>query len=68
MIKNDKCSTNERCRSGSQKRIRGRKNIRNAFKKLRTKEILVIVARETSDTAKFGDWQENMVSGRKSNV
>ena len=32
------------------------------------KEILVILAGKTRDTAKIGDWQENVVRGRKSKV
>ena len=32
------------------------------------KEILAILARKTSGTAKFGDWQENMASDRKRKI
>ena len=44
----------------SEKKYENRQKIAN--------KINLILARKTIGTAKFGDWQENMVSGRKIRV
>ena len=65
VIENDKCSTSDgevSVKKGymSEKKYENRQKIANKRN--------LILTRKTIGTAKFGDWQENMVSGRKIRV